>query len=120
MYAVVIVVGAAVAVVGALQGSLFPLLRATVAVPQDIASDFGATLDTLITFVGVMTALFYFHYQLKPTGDGGARQSRLTRAFRHIGKVFIVTALGALYASAILTSLTMLTERLSFLFQFGA
>lgn len=120
VYAVVIVVGASVAVVGALTGTLFPLLHATAAIPEDLTADFGAMLDTLIIFVGTMTALFYFHYQVGANGDAGGEGSRLGRGFRHIGKIFIVTALGAIYASAILSSLTILTERISFLFQFGA
>ena len=120
VYAVVIVVGAAVAVVGALTGTLFPLLQATAALPEDLSADLSATMDTLIVFVGTMTALFYFHYQVRASGDRGGEQSRLSRGFRHIGKLFIVTALGAIYASAILSSLTILTERFSFLFRFGA
>ncbi|MCY4064424.1 MAG: hypothetical protein OXG53_18810 [Chloroflexi bacterium] len=120
VYAVVIVVGASVAVVGALSGTLFPLLHATVTIPEDLSSDFGALLDSLIIFVGTMTALFYFHYQTRANSGAGPGQSRLGRGFRHIGKVFIVTALAAVYASTILTSLTILSERVSFLFQFGA
>ena len=120
VYAVVIVVGASVAVVGALTGTLFPLLHATAAIPEELSADFSAMVDTLIIFAGTMTALFYFHYQTRANGDGGEKQSRLSRGFRYIGKAFIVTALGAIYASMILSSLTILTERISFLFQFGA
>lgn len=120
VYAVVIVVGASVAVVGALTGTLFPLLQATAAIPEDLTADFGTMVDTLIIFIGTMSALFYFHYQVRANGAGGEQQSRLSRGFRHIGKVFIVTALGAIYASMILSSLTILTERISFLFQIGA
>ena len=120
VYAVVIVVGASVAVVGALTGTLFPLLHATAVIPEDLTTDISAMVDTLIIFVGTMTALFYFHYQVRASGDRGREQSRLSRGFRHIGKVFIVTALGAIYASTILSSLTILSERIGFLFQFGA
>ena len=120
VYAVVIVVGASVAVVGALSGTLFPLLHATVMIPEDLSADFGALVDRLIIFVGTMTALFYFHYQTRADSSHGAGQSGLGRGFRHIGKVFIVTALAAIYASTLLTSLTILSERVSFLFQVGA
>ena len=120
VFAVVIVVSAAVAVVGALSGTLFPLLHATATIPDDISTNFRAMVDTLIIFVGTMTALFYFHYQVRVNGDGGMEQSRISRGFRQIGKIFLVTALGAIYASTLLTSLTILTERIGFLFQFGA
>ncbi len=119
IFAVVIVVSASVALVGALSGTLFPLLAATIALPANLTANFDAMLDALLVFLGTMTALFYFHYQVRAGGDDAA-QSRLARGFRHIGKIFLVTALGAIYASTILTSLTILTERLAFLFQFGA
>ena len=64
-----------------------------------------------------MTGLYYFHYQVR--ADGSLEQSRVGRGFRHIGKVCLVTALGAIYASTLLSSLTVLTERIGFLFQFG-
>ena len=115
--AVVIVVGAAVGVVGALRGTLLPLLEATARLPQ-LDGDFQALVDALIILVGTLTALFSFHYQVKAGSDDG--RTRLGAAFRHIGKLFIVTALGAIYASTILSCLTVLTERMAFLFQFGA
>ncbi len=120
VFAVVIVVGASVGVVGALNGTLFPLLYATVALPEDLTGNFNALLDTLLIFVGTMTGLYYFQYQVRARSDGSEEQSRLGRGFRHIGKAFLVTALGAIYASTLLTSLTILTERIGFLFQFGA
>ena len=119
IFAVVIVVSAAVAVVGALSGTLFPLLLATAATPAGFMSNFNATVDSLLIFIGTMTALFYFHYRVRAGADGFGEPSRLSRGVRHIGKVFIVCALGAIYASTILTCLTILTERISFLFAFG-
>lgn len=120
VFAVVIVVSAAVAVVGALTGTMFPLLLATAAAPADILTDFDALVDTLLIFFGTLTGLYYFHYQTRQDGAGKPVQSRFGNGLRHIGKAFLVTALGAIYASAILSSLTILTERISFLFQFGA
>ena len=120
IFAVIIVVGASVGVVGALTGTLFPLLHATVALPENLTADFSALVDTLLIFVGTMTGLYYFHYQARERADGGVELSRVGRGFRHIGKVCLVTALGAIYASTLLSSLTVLTERIGFLFQFGA
>ena len=120
VFAVVIVVGAAVGVVGALNGTLFPLLYATVALPEDLTADFNALVDTLLIFVGTMTGLYYFHYQVRARSDGSEAPSKVGRGFRHIGKAFLVTTLGAIYASTLLTSLTILTERIGFLFQIGA
>ncbi len=119
VFAVVIVVSAAVAVLGALSGTLLPLLRTTVDLPDNLLTDFNALLEYLLLFIGTVTALFYFQYQTRVDDAGQPQQNRLSRGLRHLGKIFIVTALGALYASAILTALTILTERIAFLFQFG-
>lgn len=116
--AVVVVMGAAVGVVGALRGTLLPLLEATASLPT-LDADLGALLESLLVLLGTLTALYSFHYQVNASGDGG-RRAGLGKAFRHIGKAFVVTALGAIYASTILSSLTILTERIAFLFQFGA
>lgn len=118
--AVVIVVGAAAGVLGALTGTLIPLLAATVNLPADLSADLGATLDGLLIFIGTLSGLYYFHYQTRRGEDGEEEQSRLGLGFRQLGKFFLVCALGAIYASALLSSLTILTGRIAFLFQFGA
>ena len=118
--AVVIVMGAAVGVAGALTGTLLPLLFATVQLPADVTANLGALVDSLLVFIGTVSALYYFHYQVRRSEDGAEEQSRLGRGFRHIGKFFLVCALAAIYASMLLTSLTILSERIGFLFQVGA
>lgn len=118
--AVVIVVSAATAVVGALSGSLIPLIVATAAVPDGLATDFQALINTLLVFLGTVTALFYFQWQARRDDDGAPIQSPLSRGLRNFGKIFIVTALGAIYATTMLTALTVLAERIGFVFQFGS
>ena len=117
--AVVMVVSAATAAVGALSGTLIPLVDATAAVPEGIASDFTALVDTLIVFVGTVTALFYFQWQARRKDDGTPMQSVFSHGIRSVGKVFIVTTLAAIYGSTMLTALTILIERIGFLMQFG-
>jgi len=118
--AVVIVVSAATAVVGGLSGTLIPLVVATAAVPDGLATDFQALINTLLVFVGTMTALFYFQWQARRDDGGAPVQSPLSRGIRNFGKIFIVTALGAIYATTMLSALTILAERIGFLFQFGS
>ncbi len=115
--AVVVVLGAAVGIVGALRGTLLPLLAATASLPV-LDAELGPLLESLLVLLGTLTALYSFHYQVNASGEG--RRYGLGNAFRNIGKAFVVTALGAIYASAILSSLTILTERIAFLFQYGA
>ena len=118
-FAVVIVVSAATAVVGALSGTLFPLLHALTIVPENIASDFTSLTNTLVIFLGTMTALAYFQFQLRQDDDGGRIRNSVGYAIRSLGKVFVVTTLGAIYATTMLTMLTILIERIGFLMQFG-
>ena len=118
--AVIIVVGAATAVVGALAGTLLPLLQAIIIVPEGITQDFVALANTLILFLGTMSGLFYFQFQYREGDDDSKARKGISYALRSLGKVFIVTALGAIYAATMLTTLTILTERIGFLMQFGA
>lgn len=115
--AVVVVIAAAVGVAGALRGTLLPLLTATARLPA-LDAEIGTVLESLLVLLGTLTALYSFHYQASASGEG--RRNGLGKAFRTIGKAFVVTALGAIYASTILSSLTILTERIAFLFQYGA
>ena len=118
-FAVVIVVSAATAVVGALSGTLFPLLHALTVVPENIATDFTSLTNTLVIFLGTLTALAYFQFQLRQDDDGGRIRNSVGYAIRSLGKVFVVTTLGAIYAMTMLTMLTILIERIGFLMQFG-
>jgi hypothetical protein len=105
----IIGVGAAVALAGALTGTLIPLTLDTV------DADSRGTLDALLLFIGVASSLMYFQYVARRQPDGSARQIAPVRAVGVIGQGVIVVTLGALYAAAILTSLTIFSERLSFL-----
>jgi len=119
VFAVVIVVGAAVAVIGALTGTLFPLIRTSTTVPESVTFDLVSLINVGVIFFGTVTSLLYFQYQGKQDVDGQIVQGAIIRRIRWIGKVFIVTTLGAIYATATLTSLTILTERIGFLLRLG-
>ena len=113
IFAVMIVVSAATAVTGALTGTLLPLLHATSIVES------GGLLDAAIVFLATAAALFYFQYQVRESAEGEIKSAPASQALRFVGKAVIVTTLGALYAAAMLTSLTILTERVGFLLGFG-
>ena len=119
VFAVVVVVGSAVAVIGALSGTLFPLVRTATTVPDIQATGPFELVNVGVIFLGTVTSLLYFQYQAKRGADGEIRQGIFVRRLSWIGKVFIVTTLGAIYAATMLTSLTILTERVGFLLQFG-
>jgi hypothetical protein len=107
--AFIIGVGTAVSLVGAIAGTLLPLSMATGS---------GVRIDVLNGFLislGVICTLMYFYYlsQRKPNGE--VQRRLLVRAVAGVGQLFIVVTLGAIYAGAILTSLTIFSERIGFI-----
>lgn len=112
--AFLVAVGASVAVVGVLTGTLIPL---TVATGQAV----GRTLlDGLIIAIGVITTLFYFQYLGREREDGTVERTRFGYVLGSMGSWFISITLGALYGTAILTSLTILTQRIAYYISGGA
>jgi hypothetical protein len=107
--AFIIGVGTAVALVGAVTGTLLPLAGST---GSAIAVN---RVNGILLVVGVICTLVYFQY-LARRAPGGRIQRRLhIRAMGFVGQGVIVITLGAVYAAAILTSLTIFSERVSFL-----
>lgn len=107
--AFIIGVGTAVALVGAITGTLLPLAQATGS---------GVRLDVLngfLIFIGVSSTLMYFRYLARRMPNGVVRRSLVVRSISAVGQAFIVITLGALYAGAIITSLTIFSERVSFI-----
>lgn len=109
-----IAVGSAVAVVGTLTGTLLPFTLSTGrAVGEGVKG--GNIFNGLILLLGVVTSLLYFQFQGRRTPEGLAERGTWSQAVSGVGQVFIVLTLGALYGTAILTSLTILTARISVL-----
>jgi len=109
--AYLIAVGTAVALVGALTGTLIPLLRdSTTFAPFE---DKLAFVNSVIVLIGVVTSLMYFRYQATQNPDGTISRGRIMQLVANVGQGFIVVTLGAIYGAAILTSLTILTGQIS-------
>lgn len=107
--AFVVGVGAAVALVGALTGTLLPLAEATATGVND------GLLEGVIIFIGVASSLVYFQYMARRNPDGAVVRGRVSFLLGTVGQGFVVVTLGALYAAAIITSLTIFSERVAFL-----
>lgn len=129
-------VGAAVALVGAVAGTLLPLAGGVVeavrapAVSQVNSGTGGLAAPSLegvgtgfLILLGVVCTLLYFQFLARrvpgalpgaPLGVGTQRGA-LVRVFGTVGQGVLAIALGAIYAGAILTGLTVLTERVAFM-----
>ena len=101
--------GVAVATVGAVSGTLLPLTAQT---GQSLNA---GLLPGTIALVGVICTLAYFQYGARRREDGETVQNPLVRLLRTVGGIFIAIAFGAFYAGAISSTLTVFSERLSFL-----
>jgi hypothetical protein len=101
--AFIIGVGTAVAIVGAAAGTILPLA-------QDAGESVGDnTANGIVILVGTICTLVYFQY-LAVRRAGKIEQPLPIRFLGSIGHGFIMIAFGALYAGAIVTSLTIFSD----------
>lgn len=109
--AFVVGVGTAVAIVGAITGTLVPLTNATTgSIRVDLLNGF-------VTVLGVFSTLIYFRFLGRriPGTAGEIRRGIFGRFFGTIGQGFLAVTFGAIYAGAILTGLTIFSERIAFI-----
>ncbi len=96
-------VGLAVAVVGAVSGTVAPLVRET---GRWVERD---TIEGVVMVVGVVATLLYFQY-LAVERQGETRRPRWLQGISALGRAFVMVTLGALYAGAIIASLSVFSD----------
>jgi hypothetical protein len=109
-------VASAVAVGGAIQGTLVPQLSATVngmSITQSGAPE--ALINGGFVLIGLITSLVYFQFSAGVRKDGSVGRRWLVEWVARIGGVFIAVALGVLFAGVYSAALTALIERLHFI-----
>ncbi len=113
-------VGAAVAVSGAVMGTLFPQTQASINV-FNLSGAGQFWLERLsegvVMLVGTITTLVYFHFGAKATTSGPQR-SKLVNALAWVGQVFIAITFGVLFSGVFVAAVTALIERMNFLISF--
>ena len=109
-----IAVGAAISLVGAISGTLIPIVSQTAQVDSD--GSITAIISSIVIIIGVISSLLYFNYSVRENQQGVVERGRFMKLIAGLGQGFIVITLGALYGAAILTSLTILTGQLEMLF----
>jgi len=113
-------VGAAVAVGGAVMGTLIPQTQASFNVfnPANTTETWLARLlFGLLMLVGTITTLVYFHFGAKAS-PGGPQRAKLVVWLGRIGQVFIAITLGVVFAGVFAAALTALIERMNFIWYF--
>lgn len=116
-------VGAAVAVGGAVFGTLLPQTEAAVTVFALPAFSAGAGLwvekffEALVMLAGTVSALVYFHFGAK-AGATGPQRNKVIHALAWVGQVFIAITFGVLFAGVFMAAITAFVERLNSLLDF--
>lgn len=121
--AVLVGVGAATAIGGALLGTLIPQTQAAMS-----AFDFGAPggssnlivrfMEGGVMLLGTVLTLASFHYSAGTATDGSRRRNAILEGVASLGRVFIAITLGVLFAGVYLAALTAMVERLSSIINF--
>lgn len=121
--AILVGIGAAAAVGGAITGTLFPQILGTINSVDPSASaistnSWSHVINGIIVVLGTVTTLIYFHFGTQDTPGQSDKRLPIIEHTSKIGKVFLAITFGALYAGVFLTSLAALVERLSSMWAF--
>ncbi len=103
--ALLVGVGAAVAIGGTVTGTLFPQMQASFVSLLPGAGGLEKLASDLLILFGTLVTLGFFYYGVR--GERGQKVERppLVRLIAPIGQLFIGAAFGALYAGALVASL---------------
>lgn len=111
-------VGAAVALGGAVLGTIFPQTLAIVDLFNPISTGMVERLfEGSIILIGAITTLVYFHFGARTT-PAGPQRGGLIRALSWVGQIFIGITLGAVFAGVYAAAMTAFIERIHFLWTF--
>lgn len=116
-------VGTAVAVGGAVLGTIIPqisttavsLLPGSAPIILPGSSGIANAVAVAVVILGTITSLLYFHFNANPISEDEVVRPTWIRVSARIGQGFLMIAFGSLYAGALIASLSLLTERMQFL-----
>jgi hypothetical protein len=115
--ALLVGIGTASAISGAIIGTLFPQIAAA-SVMFDLrqSPDFGALAGSLLTAVfalaGTIATLVYFQFTVRSADLSLGSRGRIMKFFALLGQVFIAITLGTIFAGVLAAALTALVERM--------
>jgi len=121
--AVLVGVSAAVAIGGALLGTLMPQLGAAIG-KFDVRSAGGGLLvaskllQGVVMLGGTVFTLASFHFTAGRASDGTPQRNPIIEAIASVGRLFIAITLGVVFAGVYMSALTAMIERLSFAINF--
>jgi hypothetical protein len=121
--ALLVGVGAAAAVGGAVLGTLIPQARASMEA-LDLSSApsapeaFLKLIEGVVMLVGTVFTLGYFQFTAGRAADGAPKRNIFFEGVAWIGRIFIAITFGVLFAGVYMAALTAMIERLTSLINF--
>ena len=110
----VVGVAAAVAVGGAILGTLLPqILSAAEPFDMNAPSPLESMFNGALLLLGTITTLAYFHFGARRTTDGSVKRNALVNMLAWVGQIFVAVTFGVLFAGVYSAALTALIERIS-------
>lgn len=107
--AILVGVGAAAAIGGAVIGTLLPQAQASV----DAFGPLGQWLEGAVVLLGTVFTLASFQFSAKQAPDGTVKRNSIFEGVASLGRIFIAVTLGVLFAGVYMAALTAMIERLS-------
>ncbi len=118
-------VGAAVAIGGAVLGTLFPQVRASAGLLDFTSLLVGTPYDGFVGFInrvvailGTVATLAYFHFGARTVPNAPAKRNRWIEYAAQAGMVVIAITFGVLFAGVFSSALVALIERLNYFLLF--
>ena len=120
--AIMVGIGAAAAVGGAITGTVFPQTLAAVQ-GFDFLDKYQypfhvKLINGFFLTLGTITTLIYFHFSTRSQPEKPDQSKTLLRKAGQVGEIYIAITFGALFAGVYLAALAALVDRLSFLWEF--
>lgn len=116
--ALMVGVGAAVVVGGAITGTLIPqsLAAMTTLDPSAVTPTTGETgleriINVVILLTGTISTLLYFRFSARQDATGAKERSWLGSGVAWVGQVFIAVTFGVMYAGVLMSTVIVLGER---------
>ncbi|HET9912595.1 MAG TPA: hypothetical protein VFQ13_11940 [Anaerolineales bacterium] len=122
--AVLVGVGAAAVIGGALLGTVVPQLQAAIGTFPDLRSvvDWGTKVrmfgEGAVMLLGTVFTLAAFHFSAGRAADGTPKRPRLLEMAAWVGRIFVAITLGVIFAGVYMAALTAMIERLSSIIDF--
>jgi hypothetical protein len=114
--ALLVGVGAATALSGAVIGTLIPQSKS--AMDAFVRPNFLQLIEAAVMLSGTVLTLIYFQFSAKRATDGSVKRNVAVEVLAWGGRVFIAITFGVLFAGVYMAALTAMLERLSSMINF--